>query len=571
MARVLSTAVVLALLTATALAFVITERAKLEKSPIMGTNVTPLFSPSAVDPKLKNAEVIFRLRTTERIEVWIQDHEGNRVRDLQAPRTFRHGSRLDLVWDGFTDSGVLVPDGVYVPVVKLLRSHRTIVLPSEIKLDTKPPVITVHHPQYPIISPDGDGRHDTFTTTYRINERAHAILSVRGTQVEYTRSQKQVGELHWNGQARRSAAARSPGALPPDRCRARRGGQPVEAVSRSRSCRCATSRSRATASSCVPAGSSRCVCRRTPRPSVGRCTDAPARSAPARCASRAPQVGRRLPPVRDRRDARRALHGGGRVSTGAAQAAGALGALGLAFLIVAPRQDARIAGFVAWALGCAGLAIYLAPHGHHRVLAAAVVFGVIAAGVGAWIFLRLPWLLAVATLACVPARIPVHVGSTQANLLLPLYGVVAAAAIALAWELFGDRPRTRELGKLSWPLALFVAWQGVSIFWSKDVRQGAIELLFFVLPFGLLAVSLARLAWSRGWVLALYVAARGDGARVRGDRDRAVRDAQHLLEPEGDRRQRVRAERVVLPRELGLLRPVDLRALPRRSRSSRAS
>ena len=159
-ARVLSTAVVLALLTATALAFVITERAKLEKSPIMGTNVTPLFSPSAVDPKLKNAEVIFRLRTTERIEVWIQDHEGNRVRDLQAPRTFRHGSRLDLVWDGFTDSGVLVPDGVYVPVVKLLRSHRTIVLPSEIKLDTKPPVITVHHPQYPIISPDGDGRHD---------------------------------------------------------------------------------------------------------------------------------------------------------------------------------------------------------------------------------------------------------------------------------------------------------------------------------------------------------------------------------------------------------------------------
>jgi hypothetical protein len=42
-ARVLSTAVVLALLTATALAFVITESAKLEKSPIMGTYVTPLF------------------------------------------------------------------------------------------------------------------------------------------------------------------------------------------------------------------------------------------------------------------------------------------------------------------------------------------------------------------------------------------------------------------------------------------------------------------------------------------------------------------------------------------------
>ena len=153
------------------------------------------------------------------------------------------------------------------------------------------------------------------------------------------------------------------------------------------------------------------------------------------------------------------------MSVGAAQAAGALGALGLALLIVAPRKDLRIAGLVAWALGCGGLAIYLAPHGHHRVLAAAVVFGAIAAGVGGWIFLRVPWLLAVAALACVPARIPVHVGATEANLLLPMYGVVAAAAIALAWDLFGDAPRSRELGKLSWPLALFVAWQGVSIFW----------------------------------------------------------------------------------------------------------
>jgi hypothetical protein len=198
-ARVLSTAVVLALLTATALAFVITESAKLEKSPIMGTKVTPLFSPDAVDPKLKNAEVIFRLRTTERIEAWIQDSKGNRVRDLQAPRTFKRGTQLDLVWDGFTDTGIVVPDGVYMPVVKLLRSHRTIVLPSEIRLDTKPPVITVRHPQYPILSPDGDGRRDSFTVPYRINERAHAILAVRGTQVEYTRSQKQVGEVHWNG------------------------------------------------------------------------------------------------------------------------------------------------------------------------------------------------------------------------------------------------------------------------------------------------------------------------------------------------------------------------------------
>jgi hypothetical protein len=208
-ARVLSAAVVLALLTATALAFVITEGAKLEKSPIVGTKVTPIFSPSGVTQK--TAEVKFRLRTRERIEAWIENSKGQRVRDLQAPRTFPRGASLDLVWDGFTDSGILVPDGVYMPVVKLLRSHRTIVLPSEIRLDTKPPVITVRHPQYPLLSPDGDGRHDSFTVPYRINERAHAILAVRGTRVEFTKSQKTVGELHWNGKLGRPPHAVRPG------------------------------------------------------------------------------------------------------------------------------------------------------------------------------------------------------------------------------------------------------------------------------------------------------------------------------------------------------------------------
>jgi O-antigen ligase/polysaccharide polymerase Wzy-like membrane protein len=194
------------------------------------------------------------------------------------------------------------------------------------------------------------------------------------------------------------------------------------------------------------------------------------------------------------------------VSAGLAQAAGALGALGIAALIVAPRRDLRVAGLAAWAIGCAGLAVYLAPHGHHRLLAAAAVLGAVAAAVGAWLVVRVPWILAVATLACAPARIPVHVGSTEANLLLPLYAVVAVAALALAWELYGQEgERARELGSLAWPVAAFIAWEGLSLLWTNDVRQGSIELLFFVLPFGLLAVVLARLQWSRAWVLTLYV------------------------------------------------------------------
>jgi O-antigen ligase len=193
------------------------------------------------------------------------------------------------------------------------------------------------------------------------------------------------------------------------------------------------------------------------------------------------------------------------VSGGAAQVAGVVGALGLALLVVAQRRDLRVAGLAAWALGCAGLAAYLAPHGHHRLLAAAAVAGALLALAGTYLVLRVPWLLALGTLACVPARIPVHVGDTKANLLLPLYGVVVVAALALGWQLYEDGGDGRELGPLALPVAAFVAWDGLSLLWSKDVRQGAIELLFFVLPFGLLAAALARLVWSRAWALTLYV------------------------------------------------------------------
>ena len=91
---------------------------------------------------------------------------------------------------------------------------------------------------------------------------------------------------------------------------------------------------------------------------------------------------------------------------------GAVGALGLALLILGRGRTVRIAGLVAWAAGCAALAVWLAPAGHHRAYAAAAVVGAVAAGLLAWVFVRVPWLLAVAVLACAPARIPVSIGHT---------------------------------------------------------------------------------------------------------------------------------------------------------------
>ncbi len=187
-----------------------------------------------------------------------------------------------------------------------------------------------------------------------------------------------------------------------------------------------------------------------------------------------------------------------------ARIAGPLGCAGLVLLLLATRRDLRLAGLVAWAAGTAALAAYLAPDGRLGLIAGAAAAGLVAAAVGAYGLLRWPWALAFATLACVPLRLPVAIGDEEANLLLPLYLVVAALALALGWRLLRGDGRARELGPVALPLAAFVAWTGLSLLWTDDLRRGAIFLLAFVLPFGLLAIGFARLPWSRRPLLWLY-------------------------------------------------------------------
>jgi hypothetical protein len=211
--RVLPTAFVLVLLAATAAAFSLTERAKLELSPIYGTQPGQVFSPDSKVARTRLARIHFRVRKAERIDVWIERSGGEKVADLLVDRSVRPREKVNVVWDAFTEAGTLVADGTYHAVVKLTNSHRTIVLPSDIVLDTKPPEITVlARTKYPILSPDGDGHGDTFRVRYRVSEPAHAILLLRGKQVVYTLGQKLTGELTWNG--KKPGTTRS---LPPGR------------------------------------------------------------------------------------------------------------------------------------------------------------------------------------------------------------------------------------------------------------------------------------------------------------------------------------------------------------------
>jgi O-antigen ligase len=186
-------------------------------------------------------------------------------------------------------------------------------------------------------------------------------------------------------------------------------------------------------------------------------------------------------------------------------AAGVVGAFGLAALVLAAQRRVRIAALAVTAVEGAVLAVLLRPEGNDALLAAAAAAGAVVALGLAVLFLRWPWLLPMVALGCAPARVPVHIGGEEASLLLPLYAVVAGGTVAFAWQLLLGDGRTRELGLLSWPVAAFVAWSGVSLVWSEGPRVGAVTLVAFYLPFGLLALFVARLPWKRRWLTALGV------------------------------------------------------------------
>ena len=191
MARVLSTAFLVGMLAATAAAFALTEGAKLELAPIYGTQVAKVFSPG-----ITNGTIDFRLRKAERVSVWMT-RNGKRVATVVPPRNHPRGW-VHVVFTGVSASGLTLPDGNYVPVVHLARSHRTITLPNTIVLDTKPPVVTVRHRIYTHISP-GVAGHGVFVVAYSVNEPARGILYADEKQVELTYKEPLHGVLRWNG------------------------------------------------------------------------------------------------------------------------------------------------------------------------------------------------------------------------------------------------------------------------------------------------------------------------------------------------------------------------------------
>jgi len=198
MTRLAPTALVLALLAATAIAFVRSERLKLEPTPITKTRIpNRVFSP-VCGCRTRVAPIEFVLRTFGRMRVVVVDERGKVVRRL-ADHYFRRGP-VHLAWDGRDDEGRIVPeDGTYRPRVHLSRHGRTILLPVPIRVDVTPPAIALRSVRPTTFSPDGDRRRDAIAVAYHMTEPAHAVLLVDGTRRVRSLWQRLDGTLYWYG------------------------------------------------------------------------------------------------------------------------------------------------------------------------------------------------------------------------------------------------------------------------------------------------------------------------------------------------------------------------------------
>ena len=169
---------VVGLLGGSAAAFAVTERLKLERSPVLGTQIGKFVSPVSG----RRVPISFRLRKSDSLSLAIVDSRDRVVRALISSHHVRAG-RKNYRWDGRDDAGKPVPDGTYRPRIHLAGEHRTILLPNPILVDTKVPHISLTRTSLKVVSPDGDTVHDYLTVFFHTSEPARAVLYANGRKV----------------------------------------------------------------------------------------------------------------------------------------------------------------------------------------------------------------------------------------------------------------------------------------------------------------------------------------------------------------------------------------------------
>jgi O-antigen ligase len=139
---------------------------------------------------------------------------------------------------------------------------------------------------------------------------------------------------------------------------------------------------------------------------------------------------------------------------------------------------------------------------------------------------RRPQAFAVLAIAALPFRLPISTGGSTANLLIPLYLVVAGGALAYLLRLLsagagsggpdldGAAPIPRAWAAraltprgLEWLLMASVVLYGLQAAYSGDFSRALENVVFFYVPFALLFALLRELRWTRELLLACLATA----------------------------------------------------------------
>lgn len=128
-----------------------------------------------------------------------------------------------------------------------------------------------------------------------------------------------------------------------------------------------------------------------------------------------------------------------------------------------------------------------------------------------YVFRRWPVLLPLAIVFALPFRVPLEAGGDTANLLVPLYLVIAGGVVATAvrdWASPAGEPpaATGPAGRLPIVLAAVVLLYALQTLYSEDFSQGLQNVCFFLVPFTVAFALLRDVRWDRRllrWVLIL--------------------------------------------------------------------
>jgi O-antigen ligase len=137
-------------------------------------------------------------------------------------------------------------------------------------------------------------------------------------------------------------------------------------------------------------------------------------------------------------------------------------------------------------------------------IAALVAIAALVIGALTYVFRRWPIALPLAIVFALPFRVPLHAGGDTANLLVPLYLVIAAAVVTTLLRDWSDPPAGHAPRPLALMLAAIVVLYALQALYSTDFSKGLQNVCFFIVPFTVAYRLLREVEWDARllrWVL----------------------------------------------------------------------